>query len=319
MLTSSRFSLLPFARLGAQAFECPHCHERNSEVQFAGLIGEKGRKYALRVEEGDLRSLNRQLVKSDFATLRVPELEFEIQAGTQKAQLTTVEGIMSSAAKNLAAGQDERRQQYPEVAEKIDAFIAGTTHFLVSLSLSPSSAAALVAMVVVSFALTTLDSATRLLRFNLEEMGSMLGLHVLRNRFLSSAIACLVIAIFAFYEVEVHTSAGVVRRPAGLALWQLFGTTNQLLAGLTLLLATLYLRARQRPTWPTGIPALFMLLSTMWAMVQNLRNFDDPLLLGLGVALLLLGLGVLAEAVLALLKPAAPPSEGHDRNGEGSP
>ena len=124
MLTSSRFSLLPFARLGAQAFECPHCHERNSEVQFAGLIGEKGRKYALRVEEGDLRSLNRQLVKSDFATLRVPELEFEIQAGTQKAQLTTVEGIMSSAAKNLAAGQDERRQQYPEVAEKIDAFIA---------------------------------------------------------------------------------------------------------------------------------------------------------------------------------------------------
>lgn len=74
------------------------------------------------MEEGDLRALNRQVVKSDHATLRVPELDFEIEAGTQKAQLTTVEGIMSSASKNLQAQQEERRQQYPEIAEKIDVF-----------------------------------------------------------------------------------------------------------------------------------------------------------------------------------------------------
>jgi hypothetical protein len=38
-------------------------------------------------------------------------------------------------------------------------------------------------------------------------------------------------------------------RPAGLALWQLFGSTNQLLAGLALLLAALYLLERRRRAW----------------------------------------------------------------------
>ena len=66
-----------FREIVLMAFECPHCGERNSEVQFAGLIGEKGRKYHLRVEPGDLRAINRQVVKSDHATLSVPELEFE--------------------------------------------------------------------------------------------------------------------------------------------------------------------------------------------------------------------------------------------------
>ena len=54
----------------------------------------------------------------------MPELDFEIEAGTQKAQLTTVEGILSSASKNLKAGQEERRAAYPEVADKIDEFCA---------------------------------------------------------------------------------------------------------------------------------------------------------------------------------------------------
>lgn len=111
-----------FREIVLMAFECPHCGERNSEVQFAGLIGEKGRKYHLRVEPGDLRAINRQVVKSDHATLSVPELEFEIEPGTQKAQLTTVEGILSAAAKNLQQHQEERRKEYPEVAAKIDAF-----------------------------------------------------------------------------------------------------------------------------------------------------------------------------------------------------
>ena len=62
-----------FREIVLMAFECPYCHERNSEVQFAGLIGEKGRRYTLEVKEGDLRALNRQVVKSDHATLRVQQ------------------------------------------------------------------------------------------------------------------------------------------------------------------------------------------------------------------------------------------------------
>ena len=180
--------------------------------------------------------------------------------------------------------------------KKIDVFIQGTTTFLTTLGLPAELSAALIALVVVSFALTTLDSATRLLRFNIEEIGATFRIPGTSNRYVASTIACLVIAVFAFYEVDVRLGEEVVKRPAGLALWQLFGTTNQLLAGLTLVLATLYLRHRGWPVWPTAIPAFAMMASTLVAMVLNLTEMRDPLLLVVGSTLLLLGIGVLIES-----------------------
>ena len=108
------------------------------------------------------------------------------------------------------------------------------------------------------------------------------------------------IALFAFYEVEVEIGGVMVAGPAGLALWQLFGTTNQLLASLTLIVVTIYLRKKGWPSWPAAIPAVGMMLSTLAAMAVNLSNMTDPLLIGLGIGLLLLGLGVLFEAIRAL-------------------
>jgi carbon starvation protein len=174
----------------------------------------------------------------------------------------------------------------------IDAFIRGTTSFLTSLGLSADLSAALIAMVVVSFALTTLDSATRLLRFNIEEIGATFRVPLSQNRYLSSLVACGVIAWFAYYEID--------GRPAGLALWALFGTTNQLLAGLTLTLVSLWLHQTGRPAWPTAAPAVFMMASTVVAMVGNLRRFEDPLLLTVGGVLLVLAVWLLVEAALTL-------------------
>lgn len=188
------------------------------------------------------------------------------------------------------------------LAMKIDAFIHGTTAFVVDLGVPADLAAALIAVVVVSFALTTLDSATRLLRFNIEELGSYLRLPFTSNRYVSSFLACATIGTFAFYEIE--------GRPAALALWTLFGTTNQLLAGLTLTLVSLWLRARAKPTWPTALPAAFMMASTLAAMATNLRDFapggreEDRLLLVVGSILFLLALWLLVEALLALRRPA---------------
>jgi carbon starvation protein len=184
--------------------------------------------------------------------------------------------------------------------QKIDVFIQGTTTFVTSLGVAPDIAAALIAMVVVSFALTTLDSATRLLRFNIEEIGATFRIPWSGNRYVASTVACGVIAMFAFYEVDVRVGDTVVARPAGLALWQLFGTTNQLLAALTLIMVTIYLRQRNRPSWPTAIPAAGMLASTLFAMIVNLLEFSDPLLLVVGSVLVVLGLGVLVESVAAL-------------------
>lgn len=218
------------------------------------------------------------------------------------ATLACTAGIGSTALWDQTYHDWESVQALPV---NIDIFITGTTAFLVNLGLSAEAASALIAMVVVSFALTTLDSATRLLRFNIEEIGTTLRIPGTSNRYVSAILACGVIALFAFYEVDVVVAGQTVSRPAGLALWQLFGTTNQLLAGLTLTLATLYLRHKGWATWPTGVPAVGMLASTLTAMVINLAEMHDPLLLVVGVALLLLGIGVLFESALAVLRPRA--------------
>lgn len=185
------------------------------------------------------------------------------------------------------------------LSQKLGGFIEGTTHFLTSLGISAELASALIAMVVVSFALTTLDSATRLLRFNIEELVSPLGFKFLTNRYLSSALACMTIALFAFYKID--------GKPAALALWALFGTTNQLLAGLTLTLVTLYLRTQGKRIIFTALPAVFMLLSTFISMGLNLNQYlsaekPDRLLIGVGVVLLILGVWIILEALLMVFR-----------------
>lgn len=182
--------------------------------------------------------------------------------------------------------------------QKLAGFIEGSTSFLVGLGLPAGMSSAVIAMVVVSFALTTLDSATRLLRFNFEELFGRFRLF--QNRFISSMFAVATIAFFAFFEVD--------GKPAALALWALFGTTNQLLAGLTLILATLYLKHRGKPTLYTGLPAIFMLGSTGISMISNLKRFlfgatPNYLLGGMGLVLLILGGWLVIESLIVLFKP----------------
>ena len=180
---------------------------------------------------------------------------------------------------------------------KLGAFIRGCATFMDSLGIERNLAAAFVAVIVVSFALTTLDSATRLLRFNVSEIGAALGIKLLENRFVATAIAVGAICWFAFYKID--------GRPAGLALWQLFGITNQLLAGLTLLVVTLYLYQRGRNAIFTGLPMFFMLASTLSAMVLKIKGFseqEEHLLFGLALILLAIGVWIIVEAILAFCR-----------------
>ena len=178
---------------------------------------------------------------------------------------------------------------------KVGTFIAGAAHFIETLGVSRPLAVAFVAMVVVSFALTTLDSATRLLRFNISEIGETLRLRVLANRYLASALAILAIGFFAFYQLG--------GKPAALSLWTLFGTTNQLLAGLALLTVTIYLQQRGKNPWFTGVPMVFMLVSTLTAMVSNLRTFWGTWEEG-GRALFIVGFILLVLAVWLAIEAA---------------
>ncbi|MFQ5741828.1 MAG: carbon starvation protein A [Acidobacteriota bacterium] len=177
------------------------------------------------------------------------------------------------------------------------AFIDGSALFLNQLGISMEFARAFVALVAISFALTTLDSATRLLRFNIAEMGETLKTPFLGNRYVASVLAVVTIGFFAFYKIG--------GKPAGLALWQLFGTTNQVLGALTLLTVTLYLMQRGRPYWYTAVPMVFMLVTTVAAMLIKIRDFWNVgtyLLFLLGGGILVLTIWLAVEALLRLLK-----------------
>jgi carbon starvation protein len=181
------------------------------------------------------------------------------------------------------------------LGNNIGAFITGTSYFLGGLGVPTAVGSTFIAVVVVSFALTTLDSATRLLRYNIAEISETVRVPALGNRYLASLLACGAIGMFAFYEVNGQA--------AGLVLWQLFGTTNQLMAGLALLAVTLYLLQRGKPIVYTAVPMFFMLVSTMVAMVEKLGDFwntRDWLLLVTGGVLFAIAVWLSLEAVAAV-------------------
>ena len=106
-----------FRELIIASFECEHCGERNNEVTFGGEIQLLGSKFSLKVISE--KDLDRQVVKSDSASVYIPEIDFEIPPGTQKGEISTIEGFLRQAANNLGLYQDARMEQTPEIGIKV--------------------------------------------------------------------------------------------------------------------------------------------------------------------------------------------------------
>ena len=99
------------------SFKCDKCNARNNEVTFGGEIQPKGTRMELVcTKESDL---SRQLIKADSAAVIIPALEFEIPPGTQKGEISTIEGVLMQAVKALQLHQPERLAEYPEVGAKV--------------------------------------------------------------------------------------------------------------------------------------------------------------------------------------------------------
>ncbi|WP_196213985.1 carbon starvation protein A, partial [Leptospira interrogans] len=189
------------------------------------------------------------------------------------------------------------------LAPQVGAYIYGTGRFLLQIGIPETFGQGFIALIVISFALTSLDSATRLLRYNIEEIAESTRISWIQtfvgNRYVSSLIACIAIGFFAFLEIEQDGK----KKPAGLALWKLFGTTNQLLAGLALLVVTIFLLKLKKKIKVSFIPMLFVLSVTLWAMIKNFLDFltgpsPNLLLATVGGTLIFLTLWLLLEAVL---------------------
>ncbi len=160
----------------------------------------------------------------------------------------------------------------------IAAFAQGVGGFFAALGFSAKAGEAFAALAVSAFALTSLDTATRVGRFTLEEIWGKAGFE--GKRFLTTAFTVALAAALAL--------SGTWK-----SIWPLMGTANQLLAALALLALTAWLKAMGRYYAFLKWPTVFMFLVTLTALVllmgKNLAQ-GNFLLLIMATGLLVLAL-----------------------------
>ncbi|HKK03809.1 MAG TPA: carbon starvation CstA 5TM domain-containing protein, partial [Gammaproteobacteria bacterium] len=89
----------------------------------------------------------------------------------------------------------------------------------------------------------------------------------------------------------------------GMVIWPLFGTTNQLLAGLTLSIISVILIRQGRSAWFTAVPLAFLLSMSVYALLVQLGQFyrqENWLLLVMDIVILIAALWVALEAAIAM-------------------
>jgi carbon starvation protein len=157
----------------------------------------------------------------------------------------------------------------------------------------------LMGVFIASFAGTTLDTSTRIQRYVVAELANDLKVPLLANRWSATTIAVLTAAALAF-------TTGADGKGA-MTLWPLFGTANQLLASLALLVVTFYLkRKRGLKFLLSAIPCIIMLSITTWAMIKNQLIFISNRqwhLVVVGIGIIVLALWMFVEALIAFIGP----------------
>ena len=161
-----------------------------------------------------------------------------------------------------------------------------------------SVSSTLLATMVALFAGTTMDSGVRLQRYIIQEWGEIYGIPLFKKGFAATLIAVTCCLLLAF-------GAGGASGSGGLSIWPLFGSTNQILAGMTLLVLSVMLIKLGRPARYTLLPMIFVLITSCWADVIKLMEFwkaSNWLLVVIDIVVLVTSLLVILEAVSVISK-----------------
>jgi carbon starvation protein len=205
--------------------------------------------------------------------------------------------IATTAGFAVYAGIDGWRDHYASFASAaaggVHAFVSGVGVLAEGVGIPHHLAVIFAAVVVISFAATTMDTGVRLQRYILEELGSQYRIRPLQNGLFAGVVAVAAIGTLAL---------GVDRGAGGMRIWPLFGTTNQLTGALTLLVLTIVLISLKRNAWITAVPMAFLFFMTTWAMLGQLAGYfrNQWLLFALGAAIFVLEVWLILEAVAAL-------------------
>lgn len=175
-------------------------------------------------------------------------------------------------------------------------YASGISRFLSLVGIPKELGSSFGLLALSAFILTTLDTATRLGRYIFEEFFTLKGR---RSRYLSTAATLLLPAIFVLISLKDPKGKPI---PAWKAIWPIFGTSNQLLAGLVALVITVWLRKTGKKLGFLLGPLFFMNVMTVWALVLLLTRYKVSAIGIIAAVLLLLALLLMVEAYKTVKK-----------------
>ncbi len=213
------------------------------------------------------------------------------------------------------------------LGDKVGAFVDGGANFLSALGIPLQLSIGIIAVLVACFAATTLDTATRLQRYVIQELAVSFHIRPLTNKYLATAFAVVLAVSLAMMRGPTAADGTIAPHgTGGLYLWPLFGATNQLLAGLAFMVVVFYLRRRNKPIWFVTIPMILLIILPGWALIWQLFNSDSGwvvqgnyLLAAIGGVTMLLQIWMVIESVLiwpsakGVLEEALPPLQAKEK------
>ena len=193
------------------------------------------------------------------------------------------------------AFQDYTNIVFPTIAgaksNPILAFAAGAGGLLdKGLGIPPVYGTIFGILMVEGFVVTTLDTAVRLNRYLFEELWQAIFKNVpkIMKSYLFNALLCVVLMFILAYK------------NAFLVIWPIFGSANQLLASLALIAVSVWLVKRKKTAWFTILPAIFMMITTLYSLfvllIEKYIPKQNIMLSVIDVLLIILSIGVIALA-----------------------
>ena len=165
-------------------------------------------------------------------------------------------------------------------------FVKGSSSLIQQIGLSESLSNTLIAVLVVSFAATTLDSATRIQRYIISEFGSATKIDFLKNKYLATFIS-IVPAYFIAINDELRSD-----------LWTTFGASNQMLAALTLMILSIYFWKKGKNIAPLLIPMIIIMTITISALIIRFNQSKTMLIYFINGILIILIMWMIIEGII---------------------
>ncbi|MAW74767.1 MAG: carbon starvation protein A [Candidatus Marinimicrobia bacterium] len=171
---------------------------------------------------------------------------------------------------------------------KFMAFVLGGGALLEKLGLSVEISRTLISVLIISFAATTLDTATRIQRMIIMELGAATNISPLKNK-----VFATILGVIPAYLLTLNGT--------GWQLWPVFGASNQMLAALTLMVLSIYFWKKGKNILPLLIPMIFIMIITIISLFIKTNEFfttGNYLLLTINILLISLIIWMIIEGSL---------------------